>query len=59
MIQFEAAGALTEAEMWEKIEAFAKIATPCENEIRAVLNATGRGVDRVSRLALGCTTLAT
>ena len=45
MIQFEAAGALTEAEMWENIETFAKIATSCENETRAVLNATGGKVD--------------
>ena len=41
MVQPEAAGALTEAEMWEKIETFAKIATSCENETRAVLNQTG------------------
>ena len=45
MIQPEAAGALTEAEMWEKIETFAKIATSCENETRAVLNQTGGKVD--------------
>ena len=45
MIQCEAAGALTEAEMWEKIETFAKIATSCENETRAVLNAAGGKVD--------------
>jgi hypothetical protein len=41
MIQPEATGALTEAEMWEEIETFAKIATPCDNEARAVLNAIG------------------
>jgi hypothetical protein len=41
----EAAGALTEAEMMEQIDAFAQIATACENETRSVLNATGGKVD--------------
>jgi hypothetical protein len=50
MVQPEAAGALTEAEMWEKIETFAKIATSCENETRAVLNQTGGKVDSAMSL---------
>ena len=50
MVQPEAAGALTEAEMWEKIDTFAKIATPCENETRAVLNQTGGKVDSTMSL---------
>jgi hypothetical protein len=41
----EAAGALTEAEMLEQIDTFAQIATACENETRAALNATGGKVD--------------
>jgi hypothetical protein len=40
-----AAGALTEAEIQEQIDAFAQIATACENETRAALNATGGKVD--------------
>jgi hypothetical protein len=31
--------------MMEKIETFAQIATSCENEARAVLNATGGKLD--------------
>jgi hypothetical protein len=50
MIQFEAAGALTEAEMMEKIETFAQIAMSCENETRAVLNATGGKVNSTMSL---------
>jgi hypothetical protein len=34
MIQFEAAGALTEAEMWEKIETFVEIATWQNHRLR-------------------------
>jgi hypothetical protein len=40
-----AAGALTEAEMLEQINTLSQIAMACENETRAVLNATGGKVD--------------